>query len=51
MAACAWSIVCRSHMRPGPMKHGEMALTRMPSGARSLDAARVRLMTAPLEAL
>ncbi len=28
-----------------------MALTRMPSGAKSLDAERVMLMTAPFDAL
>ena len=33
------------------MKAGEMALTRMPSGAKSFEAERVMLMTAPFEAL
>ena len=33
------------------MKVGPMEFTRMPSGARSLEAERVRLITAPFEAL
>ena len=37
-------------MRPGPMKAGETAFTRMPFGARSFAADFVRPITAAFEA-